>query len=93
VDGERFHHGHIYVAPPDRHMLLNAHAIRVTRGPRENGFRPAVDPLFRSAAEGHGSRVNGIVLSGGLNDGTHGLPFDQEARRARHRAGRRGGAR
>jgi two-component system chemotaxis response regulator CheB len=73
VDSERFRHGRIYVAPPDRHMLLTERSIKVTRGPRENGFRPAVDPLFRSAAEGHGSRVIGIVLSGGLNDGTHGL--------------------
>jgi two-component system chemotaxis response regulator CheB len=73
TNGERFHRGRIYVAPPDRHMTLNERSIHVTRGPRENGFRPAVDPLFRTAAEGHGGRVIGVVLSGGLNDGTHGL--------------------
>ena len=72
-DGAAIEHGRIYVAPPDHHLLLKRSGIRVTRGPRENRFRPAVDPLFRTAARAFGSRVIGIVLSGGLDDGTHGL--------------------
>ncbi|HUQ26023.1 MAG TPA: chemotaxis protein CheB [Burkholderiales bacterium] len=72
-DGDPIRPGHIYVAPNDYHMLLERGYIRIAKGPKENRFRPAVDPLFRSAAYIYGSRVVGIVLSGALDDGTAGL--------------------
>ncbi|HZN96155.1 MAG TPA: chemotaxis protein CheB [Gemmatimonadales bacterium] len=72
-DGEPIQTGRIYVAPPDLHMLLEAGHIRLSRGPKENGSRPAIDPLFRTAARSYGPRVIGVILSGNLNDGTAGL--------------------
>jgi two-component system, chemotaxis family, protein-glutamate methylesterase/glutaminase len=73
LDGEPIVFNRIYVAPPDRHLLIEKGFVRVTRGPKENRFRPAVDPLFRSAAYSYESRVIGLVLSGALDDGTAGL--------------------
>jgi two-component system chemotaxis response regulator CheB len=72
-DGEEIRSGHIYVAPPDHHLLIDANSVLVTRGPKENRNRPSVDALFRSAAYNHGAKVVGIVLSGALEDGTSGL--------------------
>lgn len=72
-DGERMHGGRIYVAPPDHHMLLIDGKLELTRGPRENWARPAIDPLFRSLAEHRGHDAVGVVLTGRLNDGTAGL--------------------
>src|SRR5262249_21687654 len=72
-DQEAFMRGRIYVAPPDQHMRVDDGVIRLDRGPKVNGHRPAVDPLFRSAAEFYASRVTAIVLSGVLDDGAAGL--------------------
>ena len=73
IDGEKIETNHIYVARADHHLLLENSHVRVTRGPKENRFRPAVDPLFRSAAYAYGTRVIGIITSGALDDGTSGL--------------------
>ena len=70
---ERLKPGHIYVAPPDCHLLIEPGVARVTKGPRENRFRPAIDPLFRSAAQVYGPGAIGVILTGSLDDGTAGL--------------------
>ena len=72
-DGEPIECNRVYVAPPGHHILLTDGRIRVANGPRENGFRPSVDILFRSAAACFGPRVAGVVLSGTRDDGTAGL--------------------
>jgi len=71
--GEYFSPAQVYLAPPDHHMLLKNGQILVTHGPHENRSRPAIDPLFCSAAAYYSSRVIGIILSGMLDDGTAGL--------------------
>jgi two-component system chemotaxis response regulator CheB len=65
--------GFIYVAPPDHHLLIDDSSVAVKRGPKENGFRPSIDALFRSAAYTYGTGAIGVVLSGALHDGTSGL--------------------
>jgi two-component system chemotaxis response regulator CheB len=72
-DGEAFERAHIYIAPPDHHLLLKEGHLHIMRGLHENRVRPAIDPLFRSAAVRYGARVVGVILSGLQDDGTAGL--------------------
>lgn len=73
VDGQRLTKGTLHIAPPDCHMLLQDGVLRLRHGPKENHARPAIDPLFRSAAASCGRRVIGVVLTGMMDDGTAGL--------------------
>ncbi|MGE7136651.1 chemotaxis protein CheB [Luteibacter sp. NPDC031894] len=79
LHGERIAAGHIYVAPPDLHMHVQGDKIALERGPKEHHTRPAIDPLFRSAAASGGSKVAAVVLTGDLNDGTLGLRCVKQA--------------
>lgn len=71
--------GHVYVAPPDFHVLVTEIGATLNHGPKENGFRPAIDTLFRTAAKVHGRRVMGVILSGALDDGVYGLKLIKDA--------------
>ncbi|WP_280155493.1 chemotaxis protein CheB [Piscinibacter sp. XHJ-5] len=73
TDGEPIVAGHIRLAPPDHHLLVEGQHLRLSRGPKEHHTRPAIDPLFRSAAMTVGPGVVGVVLTGRLDDGTAGL--------------------
>lgn len=79
VDGKPILAGRIYVAPPDHHLIVGPGKIHLSRGPRENGHRPAIDPLFRSAAHFYRHAVTGVVLSGGADDGSAGVVAIAEA--------------
>jgi two-component system chemotaxis response regulator CheB len=76
---ERFEQGHIYVAPPDQHLLLTKQHIKLSRGPKVNASRPAIDALFQSAAHIFGGNVIGVVLTGMLADGSIGLQKIKQA--------------
>jgi len=72
-DKEPIRRGRVYVAPPNHHLVIAGEQVLITNGPRENFARPAIDPLFRSAALEYGARVIGVVLTGRLDDGSAGL--------------------
>jgi two-component system chemotaxis response regulator CheB len=78
-DGCQILPGKIFVAPPDHHLLIEDGRMRLSHGPKENRHRPAIDPLFRTAAENWNSRVIGVVLTGNLDDGTMGLRAVKDA--------------
>src|SRR5581483_4467393 len=72
-DGEPIQPGRVYIAPPDHHLMVEKGRLRLIRGPMENRHRPAIDPLFRSAARTYKGRVIGVILTGNLDDGASGL--------------------
>jgi two-component system chemotaxis response regulator CheB len=65
--------GHLYLAPPDHHMMVKDGLLRITQGPHENKYRPSIDVLFRNVAVNYGNRTIGIILTGLLEDGTSGM--------------------
>ena len=73
LDGESLVDGVVYVAPRGKHMLIDSSCVHLSEGPAEHGLRPAIDPLFRSAARACGPRAVGVILSGMLDDGTAGM--------------------
>ena len=78
-DAEKIKPGHAYIAPPNQHLILGNGIMHLTFGPKENHTRPAIDPLFESAAAFYGPRVIGVILSGNLSDGTKGLMCIKQA--------------
>jgi two-component system chemotaxis response regulator CheB len=72
-EGQAFKPGRVYLAPQDRHMTVGQGVIHLSRDPKQHHTRPAIDPLFMSAAEHYGSRVVGALLTGNLSDGVSGL--------------------
>lgn len=77
-DGQRLATGTLHIAPPDFHMLLEGDALRLSHGPKENHTRPAIDPLFRSAALSLGQCVISVVLTGQMDDGAAGVKAVKE---------------
>jgi two-component system chemotaxis response regulator CheB len=78
-DGMPLAPGRIFVAPPNRHLLVADGMVSLGSGPQEHFHRPAIDPLFRTAAAAYGERATGVILSGALDDGTVGLAAIKEA--------------
>jgi two-component system, chemotaxis family, protein-glutamate methylesterase/glutaminase len=81
TDSMPLEHGRIYVAAPDRHLVVERGQVHSSKGPKEHHMRPSIDATFRTAAEAYGERVVGVVLTGSLDDGVAGL------REIKHRGG------
>lgn len=79
VNGELILGGRIYIAPPGSHLTVEADRLQLDNGPSIKGHRPAIDPLFETAARSRGARVVGVILSGMLDDGARGLAAVQQS--------------